>query len=145
MSRIKWLDSAKALGIILVVLGHVPSQYEYRWVIYLFHMPLFFMLSGYLFKFIEPRKECVRSMKALIVPYLMYSIVLYLLWTIQNRIFDPWLLVDILTSNQNSIGNKATSLCPLWFLVSLFTMRIVTSLIGKKNLKFAPPYLLLFV
>lgn len=55
-----WLDYAKTLGIFLVIFGHslqgfpcweevsfVKSLWDY---IYLFHMPLFFVLSGYLFR-----------------------------------------------------------------------------------------------
>lgn len=58
--EIVWLDYARFLGIFLVVLGHslqripdwdiievIRKSYAY---IYLFHMPLFFVISGYLFK-----------------------------------------------------------------------------------------------
>ena len=37
------IDVMKALGIILVILGHT---YHHGNFIYLFHMPLFFILSG---------------------------------------------------------------------------------------------------
>ena len=54
--RLDWIDIAKGIGIILVVLGHtlVPQVREtgfagFLWIfIYNFHMPLFFFLSGYL-------------------------------------------------------------------------------------------------
>jgi len=56
--RLDWIDIAKGIGIILVVLGHtlVPQVREtgfagFLWIfIYNFHMPLFFFLSGYLFE-----------------------------------------------------------------------------------------------
>jgi polysaccharide biosynthesis protein PslL len=48
--RIEYLDIAKGIGILLVVLGHndfeVISLFVQR-LIYSFHMPLFFFLSGY--------------------------------------------------------------------------------------------------
>jgi len=58
--RILWLDYAKGIGILLVVLGHVlrglvdnglilPDDIGYRWfdfTLYTFHMPLFFFISG---------------------------------------------------------------------------------------------------
>ena len=48
--RIEYLDIAKGVGILLVVLGHndfeVISLFVQR-LIYSFHMPLFFFLSGY--------------------------------------------------------------------------------------------------
>lgn len=61
--RVAWLDSCKGFAILLVVLGHIADGYIgaglyperhsiletiYN-LIYCFHMPLFFMLSGYTF------------------------------------------------------------------------------------------------
>ena len=139
MKRLLWMDSAKALGIILVVLGHVPSTFEYRWVIYLFHMPLFFVLSGYLYKITTPRNELERSFKSLVVPYFIYSFVLFVLWAIKYKTFSLALFINILLANQNAMGNTATSLCPLWFLVSLFIMRMLTSILRWEKVKLTPP------
>ncbi len=48
--RIEYIDIARGIGILLVVMGHndfaVISPFAYK-VIYSFHMPLFFFLSGY--------------------------------------------------------------------------------------------------
>ncbi|MBR1890624.1 MAG: acyltransferase family protein [Clostridia bacterium] len=52
-SRILWIDVAKAIGAILVVLGHlwyVCSVPELNQAIYSFHVVLFFVLSGFLIK-----------------------------------------------------------------------------------------------
>tara|TARA_B110000908_G_scaffold149064_1_gene182066 strand:+ start:2014 stop:4185 length:2172 start_codon:yes stop_codon:yes gene_type:complete len=47
--RYNWIDWVKALGIILVVVGHCPGIGEgLRNWIYSFHMPLFFVISGFL-------------------------------------------------------------------------------------------------
>lgn len=49
--RIEYIDIAKALGIMLVIAGHVTSSTTViKKEIYAFHMPLFFMLSGMLLK-----------------------------------------------------------------------------------------------
>ena len=46
--RYTWIDCIKGIGIFLVVLGHIyKDNYIGQWI-YSFHMPLFFMLSGYL-------------------------------------------------------------------------------------------------
>jgi len=69
--RIEWLDSLKGFAIFLVVVGHVILGYiraetftEYQWslqfvygVIYSFHMPLFFLISGFLYKLTWARKN----------------------------------------------------------------------------------------
>ena len=48
--RIEYIDIARGIGILLVVMGHndfaLVSPFAYK-VIYSFHMPLFFFLSGY--------------------------------------------------------------------------------------------------
>lgn len=63
-NRIEWLDACKGFDIILVIIGRVLSGYigkglfeehhsEVHFIfefIYLFHMPLFFILSGYVFQ-----------------------------------------------------------------------------------------------
>ena len=48
-NRIDWIDIAKGLGIILVVLGHASGASVVGKYIYCFHMPLFFVLSGMCF------------------------------------------------------------------------------------------------
>lgn len=137
--RYNWLDSAKTIGILLVVLGHIPSEYGYKWAIFLFHMPLFFMLSGYLYKFVDVKSEFKRCCKSLLIPYLIYSLALFGLWVIGKRTFDIGLLSNILTSNQNAMISVATSMCPLWFIVSLMIMRLVASGLGDAKLKNTPP------
>ena len=48
--RIGYIDMAKGLAIILVIIGHIsftPSMG--KTILYLFHIPLFFFLSGFTF------------------------------------------------------------------------------------------------
>lgn len=55
MNRIIALDIAKAICIILVVMGHYVPDNSPAWyvlvhdVIYTFHMPLFMFVSGYVY------------------------------------------------------------------------------------------------
>ena len=57
----EWVDWTKIIGIFLVTLGHGNLvSVELNTFIYSFHMPLFFILSGILFKyrnFIESLKK----------------------------------------------------------------------------------------
>ena len=50
--RLHWLDYSKIIGMYLVVLGHVikDNTLLLKGIIYSFHMPLFFFLSGFLHK-----------------------------------------------------------------------------------------------
>lgn len=45
-NRIVSFDILKGGGILLVILGHIQIPYMLKTVIYSFHMPLFFFVSG---------------------------------------------------------------------------------------------------
>jgi fucose 4-O-acetylase-like acetyltransferase len=71
--RVLTIDVAKGIGILLVVIGHNPvfrveahSLYE---AVYLFHMPLFFFLSGVTFRIASPLEALKKRARALLVPY----------------------------------------------------------------------------
>ena len=89
-SRLHFIEKAYALGIALVVLGHsLPRDhgqayyYMYKWVIsliYTFHMPLFFIISGLLFRHTSseaallPSSGFIRGKAIrLLVPYICIS------------------------------------------------------------------------
>ena len=46
--RLDWVDIARGIGIVAVVVGHVWTRGPIRDAMYSFHMPLFFLLSGLL-------------------------------------------------------------------------------------------------
>lgn len=62
--RLSWIDALKGFAIILVVFGHIEAGYEKSgifpsetWILQMiwdfghtFRMPLFFLLSGYLYE-----------------------------------------------------------------------------------------------
>lgn len=76
-----WLDYVKAIGIILVVAGHCNLPESIRNYIYLFHMPLFFFVSGYLFpKSINSTKEFLKKKaQRLLYPYFVCGL-LIIIW-----------------------------------------------------------------
>lgn len=75
--REHWLDLAKGIGIILVVWAHAISREAYLWVlINQFHMPLFFMISGYLYKTKENwGKFLIGKIRSLWLPYVVSSLI----------------------------------------------------------------------
>ena len=83
------LSIAKALCIILMVVGHSGCPaYLHDWI-YLFHMPCFFLISGYLLKdrYIDNLKLAVRKrLKGLWIPYVKWSILFLLLHNAFYRI-----------------------------------------------------------
>ncbi len=73
--RIAWIDLARGIGILLILLGHLPGLGKLGTWIFSFHVPLFFFLSGYLFKndlsFLPFLKK---KAKALLLPYAVLSL-----------------------------------------------------------------------
>lgn len=45
--RIEWVDIAKGIAIVAMIIGHEIPNNDLRTFIFSFHMPLFFILSGY--------------------------------------------------------------------------------------------------
>lgn len=84
LQRNKTIDIMKGIGIVCMVAGHAGAPVLFTHFIYLFHMPIFFMISGYLFKdtdsdSIESVKYfIVRRIKSLYFPYLLLQVLLTL-------------------------------------------------------------------
>lgn len=72
--RISWIDALKGLGMMLVILGHMTIPETARRFIFSFHMPLFFFVSGYLFKNNFSLKWSLRKLDTLFVPYVVYGV-----------------------------------------------------------------------
>lgn len=69
--RIAWIDTAKAISIICVIIGHTVSG-PLRAIIFSFHMPLFFILSAWTTRFSDSKQQLFanirKSCRHLIVP-----------------------------------------------------------------------------
>jgi len=80
VERVEWADILKGLGILTVVWGHSGSRNAFY--MFWFHMPLFFLISGYLYRFKPEQTGFVyvqRKVKHLLVPYFFYLVLLTLI------------------------------------------------------------------
>ena len=74
--RIDWIDTAKGLCMILVIVGHTPAlrQPDAQFHFFSFHMPAFFFLTGYMARRPDTWQGFARRVRkdfvALIVPVL---------------------------------------------------------------------------
>lgn len=135
--RIGWLDVARGIGIVLVVLGHALGglidsplglgQDGFRrtfFAIYTFHMPLFLLLSGLL----VPRRlekgtgAFARSLLPTIVwPYFLWSALQYsLIYALGSAVNNP---VDAYWPSILALPWKTVS--QFWFLHALFLMHLM--------------------
>lgn len=138
-TREKWVDDVKVIACILVVLGHffqsmtkaniLPENDLYGWfntTIYYFHVPLFFICSGYLYqKYSKVNsvgswcKNVAKKALALGVPYATFTTA-------------TWVLKKVFSSSVNDqIGGLGNTLllhptAPYWYLYALFFIFLVT-------------------
>lgn len=137
--RIIWIDYSKVILICLVVFAHSPFVPTYLdTFICGFHMPAFFIISGYLHKPSSNINSCIkRNIRRLIIPALAFSFICYLLWLIKQFVF-----INNISANEILLkpllglflydNNYANPMCGvIWFLVVLFVCFIVLDLIVK--------------
>lgn len=138
-TREKWVDDVKVIACILVVLGHffqsmtkaniLPENDLYKWfntTIYYFHVPLFFICSGYLYQkyskvnnFKSWKKNVAKKALALGVPYVTFTTATWVLKTafsgsVNDQIGGLWETLLLYPTS------------PYWYLYALFFIFLVT-------------------
>jgi len=135
-NRVVWLDNLRAIGIFLVVWAHHDSEippYLLKYI-YSFHMPLFFLASGYVFtpqRYQSPKDFVRRKLRSLVLPYVAFSFVTYGFWLAKSLLRD-WssLSVHEVLKTLSSIGIASNGLifmshnAALWFLPCLFVVEL---------------------
>ena len=147
VQREVWVDNVKAVACILVVLGHffqsmtraniLPANDLYQWfnqTIYYFHVPLFFICSGYLYQKLSVvndvrswSRNVLKKLLVLGVPYFVFS-------------FITWILKTLFSSSVNSeIGGLGDTLflhpvSPYWYLYALFLLFLITPTFSNRTL-----------
>jgi fucose 4-O-acetylase-like acetyltransferase len=124
--RIEYLDIARGIGILLVVLGHNDfgslSPFFHQ-VIYSFHIPLFFCLSGY---FTNPSSSFLDYSKkrfhAVLKPYLFTIFLIYFTSVSFEKMGFQTALGRIIKALYGSIAY--IDWAQLWFLPNLFVVSL---------------------
>lgn len=138
--RLDYIDTAKGIGIILVVIYHhlLGAEYINNWISS-FHMPLFFMITGYLYAFRDNYtkpvgKFIVQKLKGLMYPFATLSFVV-IIW---NAFFYNVIFPSVIPENSTleifwltitTYGYHA-----LWFVPCLFYCSVVFYLLRKYSL-----------
>lgn len=139
-NRIKWVDYAKGIGIILVVYGHVLRGINTSPImvpdlffqlsdklVYGFHMPLFYLLSGlFLEKWMDRGVGgIIQKCKTLMIPYIIWSLLqgsINVILSSYTNTPKSWL--DIFSI-------FATPIAQFWFLYTLFIMFLLYFIFRK--------------
>lgn len=117
------LDALKGIGIFLMIIGHVMSPV--RNIIFSFHMPLFFFVSGYLYKDRVSKDILVRNSKKVLLPYVVTCFFIWFVFILKDNNWK-WGLSILLANGTDTVWNMTGLMVgPLWFLVCY-----VVSLLG---------------
>lgn len=69
-NRISWLDIARGIAMLSIVAGHL-GVFGINRIVFTYHLPIFFLISGYFINRKQPYKEFVKGkIWSLIIPYL---------------------------------------------------------------------------
>lgn len=125
-TRNTYFDNAKFMLILLVVFGHAISPYRINnnavlslyHFIFIFHMPAFIILTGYLSKNFKKKGYYIKIITKLFLPFLIFQT----LYTFYYNI----LYQNLSFSLQYIIPRWA-----LWFLVSLICWKLVLPLFAR--------------
>ncbi len=139
--RIDWIDVAKGLLIILVIIGHsFPEDRLIRAIIYSFHIPAFFILSGITFtpasNIKEFRKKTFKDFKQLIVPVLLVVLLMAFITFLKKGTIDIGAYINMLLWSTAKGFDSVEAIGPIWFFVSLFFSRFIaniSSILFKKD------------
>lgn len=140
--RIEWVDILRGISMILIVYWHIIIQCDklsgLTKYMATFHIPIFFMISGFVFKIKEDKKYksyIWEKFKRLMVPYFVFAF----LFLIPFYIFEKEInicksIFGIFYGNGNDGLLKQNS--PLWFLPCIFISYQFFYWIEKSSLKF---------
>lgn len=141
--RLEWVDAARGWAIVLVLFAHTPIPGVLSSYIYSFHVPLFFILSGFLlYTGVKKRPdEYIKTkINRLVVPYFFFSAITYVYWLV-SRGWPPdtsGMSIDIATPLNGTLlairnSDFMVHNAALWFICSLFVAEVVFYFIYKKT------------
>ncbi|WP_206537374.1 acyltransferase family protein [Listeria grandensis] len=130
-----WIDTAKGIGIFLVVWGHFYASDTLKIMIYGFHMPLFLFLSGYLYKVKEIHflPWLRKKSKQLLLPFFLFQALTLLVVNGLSLVASGELYespITLLTQFFYLDGDVGFN-SPLWFLVVLFNVELIFYLFNR--------------
>ena len=130
MNRKYWIDMLRGAAITLIVIGHFFQGYSLTQYIYIFHVPLFFVISGlcynnnnYKYKI---KDFLFKKLKTLIIPYFSFGVIIVPMAFILENDFSILGFIKVLA--WYFIQRRYTT---MWFLTTLFGVEITFFLIHK--------------
>lgn len=131
-------DIMKGLGIIAVVIGHSAIPKEFMHFLFVWHMPLFFIISGYFFHPQEIGCSIKKNSRNLLLPYIVTAVTMFVL---AIGLFLLGKNVNITNALGAIFVGAGTSTLPMfsqyfigaiWFLLAMFWCRVIYNILYSK-------------
>lgn len=138
--RVEYIDIARGIAIILMVIGHVVDQGIKRNIIFSFHMPLFIIISGIFYKEKGIKEFIKDTTKKLIIPYIITIFIVDLLkYCIINNKYSfidmiiMYVKQILLSYSYLKVKTDVFGLGVLWFIPLLICIRIIFIILKKMS------------
>lgn len=136
--RVLWVDVARCLGIFMIYLGHYgDAAGSGRFFVYLFHVQLFFFLSGCMSgqsKELGFFQFALKRFKALMIPYIGFNIVSITLYAVMYNVGTDMLRPLVVMALAGDIRNACVPFS-LWFFTCLYVMELIFYWLKKIKIK----------
>ena len=133
VQRIEYLDVARGIAIILMIIGHIIKNTQFINVIYSFHIPIFVFISGFFFK----GKEKINKLFSFYVIVIAISVLTTpATVTIIERLKNILFRVSMSINDTPSGVNTLLSVGAMWFIPFIIVVKLLFMLnvkICKKN------------
>ncbi len=127
-NRVEWIDIARALGIFAIYLGHLGDEAGHaNTFVYLYHVPLFFFISGCMSNYDDESVLSAfvfKKLHTILLPFYGFALVSL---GMQVIIYNSgiWILFKLFISVVKGCIRNTYFAGSLWFLSCLFVMEIV--------------------
>lgn len=121
--RIAWADMAKGYGILAIMVSHVFTGHPVSQWLFTFHVPLFFFLSGFLFREGKPLGSFLKGkVRRMLVPYFALALPIIPAEAAMSGPRAGFWDRTLELAAQVLIQKR---LWPIWFLACLFLLEII--------------------
>lgn len=157
--RIVWIDLVRGFGMLMIICGHSLANPNGKIgsIIYAVNVPIFFVLSGYLYRPQKVKKQCKKLFFNLLVPYIGTSLIILLISIILNLtgpfeyIKSYGSLGTVLSAGFFGMGSSVhligtqyvmTAIGAIWFLFALFWDSIFFNVLMKSLVRVKGSFIL---
>lgn len=134
--RLRYIDIAKGIGMVSIVLGHLGETDINRFV-FTYHLPIFYFIAGYFLTVKNSNLEFIKKrIRTLLLPYYFTCLLIVLMMVVKTVMMDHGVpvkqtLLDWIYASLYASGNEyqfpfyIKSIGAIWFLWALFWAEIM--------------------